>query len=168
MDVMEDREVGSSIPDRREPGHAVPDLDEAVTRSHPAHQLGGHRPGEDRVAAAAADDVVAVTAIGRRQPDRGRRAVDDVEPGRRPAPHELVGMDLGPARVGVVEVAPGQHVEAADAGLHDLGHHPIDLELSLGRGMHPPNGTGATPPGGARGESRRQPAPGGGRDRPGE
>ena len=72
--------------------------------------------------------------------------MDDVEPRRRPAPHELVGVDLGPTGVGVVEVPPGEDVEAADPGPHDLGHDPIHLELSLGRGMHPPNGTGAARP----------------------
>ena len=77
--------------------------------------------------------------------------MDDVEPGRRPAPHELVGVDLGTTGVGVVEVAPGQHVKAADAGLEHVADQRADpLLRGLGR-RHLPNGTGAAPPGGARG-----------------
>ena len=97
---------------------------------------GGAR--EHGVAAPPADDVVAVAAGRRRQPDGGRRAVDDLQPGRRPAPHELVGVHLGPAGVGIVEVAPGQHVDPAHPGAHDLADQPLDLDVGPIGQLRPP------------------------------
>ena len=38
----------------------------------------------------------------------------DVEPGVRPAAFALIGVHLGAPRVGVVEIAPRQHVDASD------------------------------------------------------
>ena len=48
--------------------------------------------------------------------------MDDLQPGRRPPPHHLVGVQLGPAGVGVVEIAPRQHVHPA----HPLADHVGD------------------------------------------
>ena len=117
------------VPHRREPRHAVPHLDEGVGAAHPPGQLGDRGAGEHRVAAAPADDPVAVAAVGGRQADGGRRAVDDVQPGRGPPAHQLVGVDLGPAGVGVVEVPPGQHVHAPDPGLDHVADERADLVL---------------------------------------
>ena len=44
----------------------------------------------------------------------------DVQPGCRGAAHELVGVLLGPTGVGVVEVAPGEHVHPAYARVDHL------------------------------------------------
>ena len=115
VDVVEDRDARPPVPDRREPRDAVPDLDERRRAPHPAGELGHRGAGEHAVAAPPADHVVAVATGLSRQPDARRRAMDDVQPGRRPAAHELVGVDLGSAGVGIVEVTPGQHVDPPNA-----------------------------------------------------
>ena len=69
--VVEDRHVRPPVPERREPRDAVPHLDETVGRAHLPGQLGGDRPGEDGVAAAAADHAVAVAVGLGREPGGG-------------------------------------------------------------------------------------------------
>lgn len=46
--------------------------------------------------------------------------MDDVEAALGPPPHEVIGVDLGSAGIGVVEIAPCQDVDAFDTGPADL------------------------------------------------
>ena len=116
VDVVEDRDVRPAVPHRREPRHAVPDLDQRVRAAHapePARRppCGGTRgsgspggPPRSRCARSSA----------------GRPTAADVRctmsrPGGGPAAHELVGVDLRAAGVGIVEVSPRQDVDPAHA-----------------------------------------------------
>ena len=53
--------------------------------------------------------------------------MEDLQPGRGPAPLELVGVHLRAAGVVVVEVTPGQHMDLADPVIDDVGDEPFDL-----------------------------------------
>ena len=137
VDVVQHRDLRAPAPDRREPRDAVPDLDQRVVATHPPEQLGGDRPGEHRVPAPPPHDVVPVAPVAAGQPDRRRRAVQDVEPGGCPSPHELVGVHLGASGVGIVEIAPCQHVDAPDpSGAHVL-HVPLERRLLVRGFRHP-------------------------------
>jgi hypothetical protein len=50
----------------------------------------------------------------------------DLQAGRGRPAHELVGMHLGSAGIGVVEVAPGQHVDLAHPGGDHLRRQLVD------------------------------------------
>jgi hypothetical protein len=81
-----------------------------------ARQLGEHAAGEDHVATGSADHVVAVAdALGRRALGVGRPD-GDVDPRLGPQPGDRGGVQLGAAGLDVGEVAPGQHVDAAQPG----------------------------------------------------
>ena len=126
VDVMDDRDSRPAIPDRREPRNAVPDLYECVRSSHGSQCFGERGAREDAVPAASTDHPVAVPASERRPTGCRRCAVDDVQPGRRPPPHELVGVDLRPAGFDVVEIAPRQHVDRTCAGSEQVGGEVLD------------------------------------------
>ena len=121
MHMMEEGDVRLSAPDRAHPRHAVPDLDERVVGTHSSHPLAAHRAWEHRIATAAAHDAIPVANRCRRLPEGRRGAMRDVQPRRRPSSHEFVGMHFRAAGVGIVEVAPGEHVHAA----HTDGHHLV-------------------------------------------
>jgi hypothetical protein len=53
-----------------------------------------------------------------------------VEPEPGPAAHELVGVDLGASCVGIVEVAPRQHVHTADPEPAEV----VDVPTQIGIG----------------------------------
>jgi hypothetical protein len=63
----------------------------------------------------AADDPVAVADGGRRAADGERRAEGDVDAGLGPEAGDGVGVDLGAPGLVVVQVAPGEEVDAAQA-----------------------------------------------------
>src|SRR4051794_7944356 len=112
-------------PQRREEGHAVPDLDQRVAGTMPADELGADGAREHEVAAGAPDDAVAVARHMARLTLRERRAQRDVEARLRPEPRDGRGVHLGAAGFDVFEVAPRQHVDPADPGscgqVTDLG-----------------------------------------------
>ena len=83
--------------------------------------------------------------------------MDDLEAGRGPAAHELVGVHLRPAGVGIVEVAPGEHVHTTHAVGDDVGDQLVDVgrraarsgtsiggTVAAGR-LRPPETTGRRP-----------------------
>ena len=88
---------------------------------------------EHAVAAAPPDHVVAVPSERAGGSPAADVRMDDVEPGRRPAPHHLVGVDLGAAGVGIVEIAPGEHVDAPDPGGAQVGGEVVDGRHGLER-----------------------------------
>ena len=106
---------GPAVPQRREEGHAVPDLDQRVAGAVPHADALPGRTGEHGVAAGLAQHPVAVAGRARPVPRDGRGAEGDVEAGGGPARRDHVGVQLGAARLGVVEVTPGDEVDAADA-----------------------------------------------------
>jgi hypothetical protein len=108
--VVEERDPRPPAPHRREPGHAVPDLDERIEAAHPLSQFRDDRAREDRVPASAPDHAITVAGGLCRDPDAGRCPVRHLEAGGGPAAHELVGVQLAPAGVRIVEVAPRQRV----------------------------------------------------------
>ena len=118
---------GAPVPHRREPRHAVPDLDRGASE-RPIRPVSSrrHRARRTPSTCSPGGHPVAVAPCRRREAGGGRRAVHDVEAGRRPAAHELVGVELGPPGVGIVEVAPGQHVDPAHAALPDVGDELVD------------------------------------------
>ena len=77
--------------------------------------LGRHRAREHEVAPGFADDLVAVASDDTCMALRVRRADRDVEPRLGPVPGDGGGVHLGSARFDVVEIAPGQEMDAAEA-----------------------------------------------------
>ncbi len=120
VDVVQERDVRLAAPQRAHPRHTVPHLDQGVVRTHAPDPLAAHGPREDRVSAAAAHHVVAVAICGRGLPDRSRRAMGDLQSGGSPATHELVGVHFGAPGVGVVEIAPREHMHPSHPGRHHL------------------------------------------------
>ena len=55
----------------------------------------------------------------------------DLEPVFSPAAHEFVGVHLGSAGVGVVEIAPSEHMHPADPALAQVGEVPREIAVVL-------------------------------------
>jgi hypothetical protein len=114
--VVEEHDARAPAPGRAEEGHAVPDLDQQVAGTGAAGHLRERGSGEHHVAAGPADHLVAVAHGLGRLALGPRGAQRDLDAGCRPALRDLCDVDLGPAGLDVVEVAPGQGVHTADAG----------------------------------------------------
>ena len=151
VDVMQPHHVRPSGPQRREERHAVPDLDEGVTRAVPAHHLAERRPREHHVPAALADDAVAVTPRDGAVSGRVRGSHRDLDPGLTPQGRHLRGVQLRPAGFGIVEVAPREHAHATQTGargdvsqLRDdvVGAATAHVELLAVSGLSPPKDSG--------------------------
>ena len=105
---------GPGGPERREERHAVPDLDQAVAAAVPAQRIsltGG--AGEDDVAARPCGSPGSrrgVPCSGGPGPHEVR--IVHLDAGLGPQPGDRRGVDLGAAGLGVVEVAPGEQVDA--------------------------------------------------------
>ena len=131
VDVMQEHDARAGGPQRREERHPVPDLDQRVPAAVPAGELAQRGPGEHHVPAGLADHLVAVTAS--REPGGPGRTRCASRP-RCPASAQRRGdvgrVDLGAAGLDVVEVAPRQHVDAAQTG----GRRDVaELLAGLGR-----------------------------------
>ncbi len=122
MHVVQEHHPGAAGPDRGKERHPVPDLDQTVPGPAAAQRAGHRCAREDRVPARLADHRVAVAVDGLRMAGRHGRAQAHVDAGLRPQLRDLVGVQLRPARLGVVEITPGQHVHAAQSrSLDQLG-----------------------------------------------
>ena len=100
----------------RQEGHAVPDLDERVARPVTHADPLPRRAGEDRVASGPAQDPVAVAIERGGCAGHSRGPEGHVEPGVGPARRDHVRVQLRPAGLGIVEVAPRHEVDAPEAG----------------------------------------------------
>ena len=60
-----------------------------------------------------------------------RGAVHHLEPALGPSPHELVGMHLRTAGVGIVEIAPSEHVDASDAAPLQVIDVPVEIPVGM-------------------------------------
>jgi hypothetical protein len=104
----------------------------------------GHGAGKDRHPPTASHHVVPVATSGRRKPIGVRGPVQNFETGRRPALHEFVGVHFGSAGLAIVEIAPGEHVDAS----HPTGDHLVDHRPQIAHGYSgAPTGTRNTAPG---------------------
>jgi hypothetical protein len=125
VDVVHHPDLGEPGPQRRKERHPVEDLDDPVGRTETSQPLVEHGGGEHAQPAAAPHDPHAVAD------DLGWRAVhpsgvvDDLAAGRREVAGDLVGVGLGPAGVGIVEVAEGEQVDPAEARLVRQGRHLV-------------------------------------------
>ena len=108
-----------------------------VGPTHPPAQLAHRCPREHRVPAAPPHHAVAVAPGRRRQPTGRRRAMEDLEAGVGPPPHELVGVELGTTGVGVVEVAPRQHVDPPHAPRDEVAGQFLDRRSGARHGAPP-------------------------------
>jgi hypothetical protein len=113
--VVQPDGVRPPAPQRGHERHAVPDLDQSVAVAVAAGQLCCDGAREDHVAPGLADDGIAAAPHVRRMPGGERRAVHDLDAGLGPQRGDVVGVDLGPAGLDIVEIAPRQHVDAFDA-----------------------------------------------------
>ena len=115
VDVVQPHHAGAAPPQRRGEGHAVPDLHQRVGPPVEAQLLGNRGTREHRVAASPAHHPVAVAHVDLRTPVGERGAVGHLETGLLPHRGDVVGVDLRPPGLVVVEVAPGEHVDGSDA-----------------------------------------------------
>jgi len=126
--VVQERDARLVAPHRAQPRHAVPDLHQRVVLV-PGPQLASDTAREHAVAAALAHHVVPVAIRVGGQALRERGAVRDLQPGGRPAAHEVVGVHLRAAGVVVVEVSPGQHVYTPTANRDHLRGQLLDARF---------------------------------------
>ncbi len=113
-------------PDRREERHAVPDLDEPVARAVPTHHLAERGAREHEVAAGLANDAVAVAPADLRRSGRVGGAHRHLDARLPPQFGDPRRVQLGAPGLGIVDVAPGQDRDAAQArgrgDIAELGH----------------------------------------------
>ena len=103
-------------PQRREERHAVPDLDERVARAVPTHHLAERGAREDQVAAGLADHAVAVApGAPARCPAAYEVRIVTSMPASAHSDATCDGVQLGAARLGIVEVAPREDRDPAQA-----------------------------------------------------
>jgi hypothetical protein len=131
--VVQEDDTRAPVPQRAEERHAVPDLDEHVTGAGAPEQLGHRRPGEHHVAAGAADDLVAIAHVLDRLALGPRGAHGDLDACGRPQLRHLGDVQLGTAGLDVVEVAPREDVDAADAR---RGGEVSDFRHGVGEVVH--------------------------------
>ncbi len=121
MHVVQEDQARPAIPEGRQEGHPVPDLDQRVTRAVPHPDPLPGRTGEDGVPTGPAQHAVAVAGDGRRRAGDGRGAERDVETGGSPVGRHHVRVELRAPCLRVVEVAPGHEVDTPDPGLGGQG-----------------------------------------------
>ncbi len=112
---MDDSDVWPPTPQRTEPWHAVPDLDESIERAHLMRKLGDYRARKHAVPTTAPHYRVSVTLRPFRQPRCSRRAMNDIEASCGPAAHHFISVNFRATGIGVVEIAPGEYVHASYA-----------------------------------------------------
>ena len=163
VDVVEEDDLGAAGPQGREERHPVPDLHQAVALADPAEGPDRIDPGEHRVAAGPPDDPVARPGGPR---VRASGTDDVVMDTSSPAVDQAVitrwAWSSRPPGLGVVEVPPGDHVDAPQAGpLGDLARgtcrRTVEDGTTTGRGT-PRTGSPGSTDGrrpGMRGRSRR-------------
>ncbi|GIU87533.1 MAG: hypothetical protein KatS3mg009_2048 [Acidimicrobiia bacterium] len=131
--VVQPDHAGPARPHGREPRHAVPDLDERVARTVPAHHLAERGTREHEVAAGLADHAVAVAPRDLRAAGGVRGPHRHLDPGPSPQGRDVRGVDLRAPGLGVVEVAPGEHRDAPQPGRRGDVAELVDHVLGNGR-----------------------------------
>jgi hypothetical protein len=116
VDVVQEDDPRPDRPQRREEGHPVPDLDEAVPSSVAVDDLVDRSPGKDQVAATLPDDLVPVAPAERWVPLRVGGPQQHLDARLRPQLGDGGGVHLRAARLDVVEVAPRDEVDPPEAG----------------------------------------------------
>ncbi len=126
VDVVQQDDAGASGPQRGEERHAVPDLDQTVGTAAATNETAQGATGKDAVPARLPDHVVSRPGGDRLLARRSRRAHRDVDADASPSRGDSMGMELGPSRLGVLEIPPGQHLHALQPDLEGLGGHGVE------------------------------------------
>ena len=112
--MVEQHHPGSMGPHGGQERHAIPDLDDGVSRAVSARKFCNASSKETRVAPSTSYDLVTVTASLLSQARSPGRPNGHLQAGGCPTADDLVGVDFGSAGFRVIEVAPGQHVYPPD------------------------------------------------------